>query len=127
MPGRFLLRKRYFRERDGICLETESENRSDLLLCGHGSDSAGRKSPRTRQSQDAFKSRTTLSGSGKALRLSGVVKVQVTIAPDGKIRETKIMGGHPIFVNSVEQTLKDWKYAPAATETTTQMEFTFHP
>src|SRR5882724_7376755 len=66
MPGRLLLRKRYFRERDGICLETESENRSDLLLCGHGPDSAGRKSPRTRQSQDAFKSRTTLSGSGKA-------------------------------------------------------------
>ena len=63
----------------------------------------------------------------RRLRLTGVVKVQVTIAPDGKIKETKIMGGHPIFVNSVEQTLKDWKYAPAATETTTQMEFTFHP
>jgi TonB family protein len=63
----------------------------------------------------------------KRLHLSGVVKVQITIAPDGKIKETKIMGGHPIFVNSVEQTLKDWKYAPAATETTTQMEFTFHP
>jgi TonB family protein len=63
----------------------------------------------------------------RRLRLSGVVKVQVTIAPDGKIKETKIMGGHPIFVNSVEQTLKDWKYAPSATETTTQMEFTFHP
>jgi TonB family protein len=63
----------------------------------------------------------------RRLRLSGVVKVQVTISTDGKIKETKVMGGHPIFVNSVEQTLKDWKYAPAATETTTQLEFTFHP
>jgi hypothetical protein len=51
----------------------------------------------------------------------------VTITVDGKIKDAKIMGGHPIFVNSVEQTLKDWKYAPAATETTTQLEFTFHP
>ena len=63
----------------------------------------------------------------RRLRLSGVVKVQVTITADGKIKDAKIMGGHPIFVNSVEQTLKDWKYAPAATETTTQLEFTFHP
>jgi TonB family protein len=63
----------------------------------------------------------------RRLRLSGVVKVQVTIAPDGKIKETKILGGHPIFVNSVEQTLKEWKYAPAASETTTQLEFSFRP
>jgi TonB family protein len=63
----------------------------------------------------------------RRLRLSGVVKVQVTITADGKIKDAKITGGHPIFVNSVEQTLKDWKYAPAATETTTQLEFTFHP
>jgi len=63
----------------------------------------------------------------RRLRLSGVVKVQVTITPDGKIKDAKIMGGHPLFVNSVEQTLKDWKYAPAATETTTQLEFTFRP
>jgi TonB family protein len=63
----------------------------------------------------------------RRLRLSGVVKVQVTITVDGKIKDAKIMGGHPIFVNSVEQTLKDWKYAPAATETTTQLEFTFRP
>jgi TonB family protein len=63
----------------------------------------------------------------RRLRLAGVVKVQVTIGTDGKIKETKIMGGHPIFVNSVEQTLKDWKYAPAGTETTTQLEFTFRP
>jgi TonB family protein len=63
----------------------------------------------------------------RRLRLSGVVKVQVTIAPDGKIKDAKIMGGHPIFVNSVEQTLKDWKYAPSSTETTAQLEFTFRP
>jgi TonB family protein len=63
----------------------------------------------------------------RRLRLSGVVKVQVTISTDGKIKETKITGGHPIFVNSVEQTLKEWKYAPSSTETTTQLEFTFRP
>jgi TonB family protein len=63
----------------------------------------------------------------KKLRLTGVVKLQVVISPDGKITSTKVIGGHPVLVNSVEETLKNWKYAPASTETTTQLEFNFHP
>ena len=62
----------------------------------------------------------------KTLHLSGVVKVQVVIAPDGKIISTKVLGGHPLLVSSVEETLKNWKYAPASSETTTQLEFNFH-
>lgn len=60
------------------------------------------------------------------LHISGVVKVQIVIAPDGKITSTKVLGGHPVLVSSVEETLKNWKYAPASSETTTQLEFNFH-
>jgi TonB family protein len=63
----------------------------------------------------------------KKFRLSGVVKVQIVIAPDGHIKETKIIGGHPLLVSSVEETLKYWKYGPASSETTAQLEFNFHP
>jgi hypothetical protein len=49
------------------------------------------------------------------------------IAPDGRVKETKIIGGHPLLVNTVEETLKNWKYAPASAETTAQLEFNFHP
>jgi TonB family protein len=63
----------------------------------------------------------------KKLRLTGVVKLQVVIAPDGKIISTKVIGGHPLLVNAVEETLKNWKYAPTSAETTTQLEFNFHP
>jgi len=63
----------------------------------------------------------------KRLRLTGVVKVQVVIGADGRIKETNVIGGHPILVNAVEETLKNWKYAPASGETTTQLEFNFHP
>jgi TonB family protein len=63
----------------------------------------------------------------KTLHLSGVVKVQVVIAPDGKIISTKVLGGHPLLVSSVEETLKKWKYAPASTETTALLEFEFRP
>lgn len=63
----------------------------------------------------------------KKFRLTGVVKVQIVIAPDGHIKETKVIGGHPLLVFAVEDTLRGWKYAPAGSETTMQLEFNFHP
>jgi TonB family protein len=63
----------------------------------------------------------------KKLRLVGTVKVQVVIGPDGKIKETSFIGGHPVLVNAVEETLKNWKYAAGSGETTTLLEFNFHP
>ena len=63
----------------------------------------------------------------KSHRLTGVVKVQVVIAPDGHIKSTQIIGGHPLLVDSVEETLKKWKYAPASSESTILLEFNFHP
>jgi len=63
----------------------------------------------------------------RRLHLTGVVKVQVVIGADGRIKEKNVIGGHPILVSAVEDTLKNWKYAPASGETTTQLEFNFHP
>jgi outer membrane biosynthesis protein TonB len=53
--------------------------------------------------------------------------VQVVIGTDGRIKETNVVGGHPLLVATVEDTLKNWKYAPASNETTAQLEFRFHP
>lgn len=63
----------------------------------------------------------------RRLRLSGTVKVQVVISPEGKITDVKLIGGHPLFVNSVQEILKSWKYAPATTDTKTILEFNFQP
>jgi len=63
----------------------------------------------------------------RRFRLSGVVKVQVTIAPDGQVKDIKVIGGHPLLVSAVQDTLKNWKYATASSETTALLEFSFHP
>jgi TonB family protein len=63
----------------------------------------------------------------KKFRLIGTVKVQVVIGTDGHIKSVKPIGGHPVLVDAVKETLKDWKYAPASSETTTVLEFDFHP
>src|SRR5215470_9191235 len=63
----------------------------------------------------------------RQFRLSGVVKVQVLIAPDGQIKDVKVIGGHPLLVSAVQDTLKNWKYAPASSESTATLVFNFHP
>ena len=63
----------------------------------------------------------------KRLRLQGAVKIQIVIGTDGIIKDTKVVGGNPVLVESTLEALKKWKYAPAATETTTLLEFNFHP
>ena len=61
----------------------------------------------------------------RKMNITGVVKVQVTVAPNGSIKNTKVLGGHPILVDAVQKALKKWKYAPGSAETTTQVEFKF--
>lgn len=63
----------------------------------------------------------------RQFRLTGVVKVQIVIAPDGQIKDVKVLGGHPVLANAVQDTLKNWKYAPASSETTATLVFNFHP
>jgi TonB family protein len=63
----------------------------------------------------------------RKIRLAGTVKVQIVIGADGRIKEQNFIGGHPVLVSSVEEALKNWKYAPASGETTKQLEFNFHP
>jgi TonB family protein len=61
----------------------------------------------------------------KQLHLSGIVKIQATIAADGKIKSTKVIGGHPVLVQAAVQALEKWKFEPANEETTEIIAFRF--
>ena len=69
----------------------------------------------------------TYPETARRFRLTGVVKVQVLVAPDGQIKDVKVLGGHPVLVSAVQDALKNWKYAPASGETMVSLEFSFHP
>jgi TonB family protein len=62
----------------------------------------------------------------RRLNLEGTVKIAVIVGPDGKIRETKVIGGHPILVEAALKALQEWKYERASTDTKIQLEFSFH-
>lgn len=59
------------------------------------------------------------------MRLTGTVKATLVIGADGLVKDVRIHGGHPILIDAVETAVKKWKYAPASSETTAELEFSF--
>ena len=63
----------------------------------------------------------------KRMNVFGSVKIQVVIAPNGAIKNTKVIGGHPLLIDAALDALKKWKYDTASDETTQIVEFKFNP
>jgi TonB family protein len=63
----------------------------------------------------------------KRMNLVGSVKVEIVISPEGKIKNTTVVGGHPIFISATMDALREWKYEPAKTETVATLTFDFRP
>ena len=59
--------------------------------------------------------------------ISGVVKLAVVVAPNGSVKSTKVLGGHPVLVNAAEDAVRKWKFEPAAEENSGVVEVTFKP
>ena len=71
------------------------------------------------------KTAVTYPDLARRMQIAGKVKIEVVIAPDGRVRSAKAIGGHPIFVQYCLDAVKDWRYEPAGEETTQIVEFEF--
>jgi TonB family protein len=63
----------------------------------------------------------------KRLYIGGVVRVEVVLAPNGVVKSTTLLGGSPILGQSTMKAIKQWKYAPAASEETFTVKIGFDP
>jgi protein TonB len=63
----------------------------------------------------------------KRLYIGGVVRVEVLVAPNGTVKSTKLLGGSPILGQSTMKAIKQWRYAPAASEETLTVKLEFDP
>lgn len=61
------------------------------------------------------------------MKITGVVRVLVTISPNGSIKEIKLMGGHPVLGNAAVDAVRKWRFAPGPSEATGIIEFRFDP
>ena len=62
----------------------------------------------------------------KRMNVSGRVKIEVVVTPDGRVKSTRVVGGHPLLVQVCQDTVKEWKFVPGPEETTQVVEFEFH-
>ena len=63
----------------------------------------------------------------RKLQISGVVKLNATIAPNGSVKSMKVVGGNPVLIQAAEEAVGNWKFAPASEETHELIELRFGP
>ena len=61
----------------------------------------------------------------KKLNLRGIARVQVTIAPDGSVKDIKELGGNPLLLASLASAVKKWKYEATDKMSVLEVKFAF--
>jgi len=61
----------------------------------------------------------------KRLGIGGKVRIEVVIGTDGKVKNSRAVGGHPLLVQAATDCLREWRFEPAPEETTQVIEFEF--
>jgi protein TonB len=61
----------------------------------------------------------------KQMHLTGSVKLEATVASTGKVKEVKVLGGHPLLSQAAADAAKNWQYEPASAETVEMIQVNF--
>src|SRR3954469_5511746 len=55
----------------------------------------------------------------KQNHITGSVKLEVVITPQGGVKAVKVLGGNPVLADAAERAVKNWKYESGSEETRT--------
>jgi TonB family protein len=61
----------------------------------------------------------------RQMNVAGRVKIEVTISSDGRVINTRTVGGSPLLVGAATDAVKKWRYEPSSKESTEIVEFDF--
>jgi len=61
----------------------------------------------------------------RRLNLSGAVRIEVTISPEGTVKRSKVLGGHPVLAIEAQRAAEKSTFDPGPRETTEVIEFKF--
>jgi protein TonB len=59
--------------------------------------------------------------------IQGSARLEIVVAPDGTVKDIKVLGGNAVLVKAAIDAVKKWKYEPAAGESTLILRFDFKP
>jgi TonB family protein len=63
----------------------------------------------------------------RKMNITGTVKVEVVVAPNGSVKNARIVGGHPLLANAALDAVKKWRFEPTAMESSGVVDFKFEP
>ena len=63
----------------------------------------------------------------RRMNITGVVKVQITVAANGSVKNAKLVGGHPVLANAALDAVKKWRFETGPQESMGIVEFHFDP
>jgi len=61
------------------------------------------------------------------MQITGTVRVEATVAPNGKVKSTQLIGGSPVLAKAALDAIEKWKWVPAPQESRELIELNFHP
>ena len=63
----------------------------------------------------------------RRMQIVGTVRVEAVVAPNGKVKLTKVVGGSPVLAEAAVYAIEKWRWAPATDESKELIELRFHP
>jgi TonB family protein len=63
----------------------------------------------------------------RKMNIAGTVKIEVIVAPNGSVKEARIVGGHPVLASAALDAAKKWRFDPASAESSGVIDFKFEP
>jgi TonB family protein len=63
----------------------------------------------------------------RKMNITGTVKVEVVVSPNGMVKDARVVGGHPVLANAALDAVKKWRFEPASMESTGVIDFKFEP
>lgn len=61
----------------------------------------------------------------RQMHITGTVRLEATVGPDGKVRDTRVVGGSPMLAQEATNAVRKWKYEEAAKETVETVEVVY--
>jgi len=61
------------------------------------------------------------------MNITGTVKIEVVVAPNGTVKDARVVGGHPVLAQAALDAARKWRFEPATTESSGIIDFKFEP
>jgi TonB family protein len=61
------------------------------------------------------------------MKIVGTVKIEVVVAPNGTVKDARVLGGHPVLASAALEAAKKWRFEPASGESSGVIDFKFEP